>query len=53
LRFFYFPPQKRHPGKKDIYFYGDLFLIGLVFLVAGYIMFNYGEIIERQGDWTK
>jgi TRAP transporter 4TM/12TM fusion protein len=54
LAFLLFPATKKASRQKqDIYFYGDLFLIGLVFLVAGYIVFNYGEIIERQGDWTK
>jgi TRAP transporter 4TM/12TM fusion protein len=54
LAFLLFPATKRASRKKqDIYFYIDLLLVGLVFLVAGYILFNYGQIIERQGDWTK
>jgi TRAP transporter 4TM/12TM fusion protein len=54
LAFLLFPATKRASREKqDIYFYLDLFLIFLVLLVTGYILFNYGEIIERQGDWTK
>ncbi|MBE9594044.1 MAG: TRAP transporter permease, partial [Proteobacteria bacterium] len=54
LAFLLFPATKRASRQKqDIYFYIDLLLIGLVFLVTAYIVFNYGEIIERQGDWTK
>ncbi|MFW6147576.1 MAG: TRAP transporter permease [Thermodesulfobacteriota bacterium] len=54
LAFLLFPATKRASRQKqDIYFYIDLLLIGLAFLVAGYIILNYGEIIERQGDWTK
>lgn len=54
LAFLLFPATKRASRQKqDIYFYIDLLLIFLVFLVAGYILFNYGDIIERQGDWTK
>ena len=53
LAFFLFPATKSASRERhDIYFYVDLFLILLVFLVCGYIVFNYGEIIERQGDWT-
>jgi len=53
LAFLLFPATKKASRQKqDIYFYIDLLLIGLVFLVAAYILFNYGEIIERQGDWT-
>jgi TRAP transporter 4TM/12TM fusion protein len=54
LAFLLFPATKKASRQKqDIYFYIDLLLITLVFLVAAYIIFNYGEIIERQGDWTK
>jgi len=54
LAFLLFPATKRASRQKqDIYFYIDLLLVGLVLLVAGYILFNYGQIIERQGDWTK
>jgi len=54
LAFLLFPATKRASRQKqDIYFFIDLLLVGMAFLVAGYILFNYGEIIERQGDWTK
>ena len=54
LAFLLFPATKRASRQKqDIYFYIDLLLVGLALLVAGYILFNYGQIIERQGDWTK
>jgi TRAP transporter 4TM/12TM fusion protein len=54
LAFLLFPATKRASRQKqDIYFYMDLLLVGLVLLVAGYILFNYGQIIERQGDWTR
>jgi TRAP transporter 4TM/12TM fusion protein len=53
LAFLLFPAtRKASRQKRDIYLYIDLLLIALVFLVCGYIIFNYGEIIERQGDWT-